>query len=111
MKVNELLKNENFTLLNKDVDTNKVITSGYVCDLLSWAMANAKKGCAWVTVQTNINVIAIAHLHEMSCVIVTDSMVVKTDILKRATMENIPLITTKLNNYDVVKFLIDNDVR
>ena len=31
MKVNELLKNENFTLLNKDVDTNKVITSGYVC--------------------------------------------------------------------------------
>lgn len=110
MRVDELLKNENFTLLNKGVDTNQEITSGYVCDLLSWVMANAKKGCAWVTIQTNINVIAIAQLHEMSCVIVTDSMTVKTDILKRATMENIPLITTKLNNYDVVKFLIENNV-
>ena len=50
------------------------VRSGCVCDLLSWVMARAKKGTAWVTVQTHMNVVAVAELLEIACVIFPDGM-------------------------------------
>ena len=38
------------------------ITSGCACDLLSWVMAHGCGDMAWVTVQTHMNVIAVAAL-------------------------------------------------
>ena len=36
------------------------ITDGYICDLLSWVMARGTEGMAWITVQTHLNVLAVA---------------------------------------------------
>ena len=48
----------------------KEIQGGFVGDVLSHVMANAKPGFAWVTVQTHENVIAIASLLDVACVVV-----------------------------------------
>ncbi len=46
------------------------LTGGFVGDVLSHVMANVKPGYVWITVQTHENVIAIASLLDVACVVV-----------------------------------------
>ena len=55
-----------------EANDGRVAESGYAGDLLSWVMGNAPAGCVWFTVMTNVNVIAVAHLADAACVIVTE---------------------------------------
>lgn len=105
MKVSELLENKEFKCLNPQIGVEGVIQSGYVGDLLSWVMANAGHGCAWVTIQTHVNIIAVATLLEMSCVIIPEGAEVEESTLERAIIEDIPVITTGLNAYQVCQIL------
>ncbi|HHW25747.1 MAG TPA: serine kinase [Firmicutes bacterium] len=50
--------------------SRREIRGGFVGDVLSHVMANAKPGFVWVTVQTHENVIAIASLLDVACVLV-----------------------------------------
>lgn len=105
MKVSDLLENKEFKCLNPQVGIERVIKSGYVGDLLSWVMANASKDCAWVTIQTHVNIIAVASLLDMTCVIIPEGAEVEESTLERAIIEDIPMITTGLNAYEVCKIL------
>ena len=105
MKVSDLLVNKEFKCLNPQVGIDGVIKSGYVGDLLSWVMANAGNGCAWVTIQTHVNIIAVATLLEMTCVIIPEGADVEESTLERAIIEDIPIIITGLNAYEVCKIL------
>lgn len=89
------------TLLTKDVDTTRAIMCGMVCDLLSWAMAQGKAGCAWVTVQTHMNVVAVAALQDMACVIVPGGIEVDAASVDKANEEGIAVISTRLSAYEV----------
>lgn len=81
------------------------ITCGYVCDLLSWVMARGQQGMAWVTVQTHLNVIAVASLHEMACVILPDGIVMEEAVLDKARAEGIAVITSPLSAYRICGLL------
>lgn len=105
MKISELLANSEFKCLNPQVGTQGEISSGYVGDLLSWVMANAGTQCAWVTIQTHVNIIAVATLLEMTCVIIPDGAEIEESTLERAIIEDIPIITTGLNAYEVCRVL------
>ncbi|AFA49456.1 AraC family transcriptional regulator [Acetobacterium woodii] len=105
MKVSDLLENKEFKCLNPQIGIDGAINSGYVGDLLSWVMANAGNGCAWVTIQTHVNIIAVATLLEMACIIIPEGAEVEENTLERAIIEDIPIITTGLTAYEVCKIL------
>lgn len=105
MNVKELLVDERFVCANDTVSLDREIESGYVGDLLSWVMANADNNCAWVTIQTHMNIIAVATLLEMACIIIPEGAEIEEDTLAKATEENIPIITTEMNAYQVCTFL------
>jgi hypothetical protein len=100
MKLSELLKDTNFKCLNPEVGIDNEIENGYVGDLLSWVMANAGEKCAWVTIQTHINIIAVASLLEMSCIIIPEGAEVEAETLERGIKEGLPIITTQLNAFE-----------
>jgi len=105
MKVSELLLNSEFKCVNPQVGIEGNIENGYVGDLLSWVMANAGNNCAWITIQTHVNIVAVASLLEMTCVIIPEGAEVEEGTLKRATLENIPIITTSLSAYETCQVL------
>ncbi len=86
-------------------DSQTEVTSGYVCDLLSWVMANGRQDMAWVTVQTHLNVIAVASLHDMACVILPDSIGMEEAVLKKAVEEDIAVLSSPLSAYDICGLL------
>lgn len=79
----------------------RTATCGYACDLLSWVMARGQNGMAWVTVQTHLNVIAVASLHEMACIILPDDIVMEEAVLDKAREEGIAVITSPLPAYAI----------
>ncbi len=73
----------------------------YIGDLLSWVMANIDKGNCWVTIQTHVNVIAVALLGEASCVIIPENAEIDENTIEKANAENIPLLRSSLSAYEI----------
>ena len=67
-----------------EADKTAEVTCGYTCDLLSWVMAHGAAGMAWVTVQTHMNVIAVASLMEMAAVIIPEDIEMEAGSLEKA---------------------------
>ncbi len=96
MLAGELARIMNFELLQADMAENEINVSGcYIGDLLSNIMGNAKAGQIWLTVMTNINIVAVAHLLELSGIVLLESNRIENDVLLRAEMEKIPIFVTK----------------
>lgn len=104
MNINTILENSHFKILNKSDYPNNDITSIRVCDLLSWVMAKGQEGDAWITVQTHANIVAVASLLEIGCIIIPESIKIENDTLIKAEENKIPILSTDLSAYEIFKF-------
>jgi len=84
---------------------DKELTGAYICDLLSWVMSHGNKGDAWITVQTHSNIIAVAVLLELGCIIVPEGIEVEEETLRKAEDEGIPVFQSSLSAYELAKEL------
>jgi predicted transcriptional regulator len=75
----------------------------YIGDLLSWVMGRAKQGSAWVTIQGHVNIVAVAELKEVACVIVAEDAEIAQDTADKADAEGIPLLRTERDAFSVAK--------
>ena len=101
MTVSELKTLINATSLTEGIPEDREILCGYVCDLLSWVMAHGEEGMAWVTVQTHLNVIAVAALAEMACVILPEGITMEKDVLDKANAEDMCVLSSPLTAYEI----------
>lgn len=93
-----LIKAEN---LSAEPGESRQILSGYSCDLLSWVMAHGQKGMGWITVQTHLNVVAVAALAEMACVILPENIKMEGAALDKAREEELPVLSSPLDAYAI----------
>lgn len=101
MKTNELLSDNQFVQLTSLEMDEHTITGLYYGDLLSWVMSHAKEGEAWITVQTHMNIVAVASLINISCIIVPEGIEVEQDTIDKANSMSIPILSTELNAYGI----------
>lgn len=87
------------------------ITGGYASDLLSCVMAGAKEGNVWVTLQAHTNVIAVAELLNLACVIITEGVRPGEETLARANEKSIPTLLSKESTFTVVGRLSQLGIR
>ncbi len=78
------------------------VSTGYVSDLLSDVMANAKAGDLWITMQTHQNIVAVASLKEIAGIIIIGGREPDRQTLLKAEAENIPLLLSELPAFEVV---------
>ena len=78
------------------------VACGYACDLLSWVMAHGQAGMAWITVQTHLNVIAVASLLDMAAVIIPEGIDLDASTLEKADEEGITVLSSELPAYDLI---------
>lgn len=101
MTINEFLKTTGAKLLTPETETSKQISCGYSCDLLSWVMSHGAAGMAWITVQTHMNVVAVATLMDMAAIIVPEGIAVEQDVIDKAAEEGIALIASDKTAYEL----------
>lgn len=89
-------------------DPERVITGGYIGDLLSWVMSGAKSGDAWITIMSNINILAVASLTDVACIILADDVVLEEDVLTMAQQRGINILSSSENSYITALHLSEN---
>jgi hypothetical protein len=101
MKVSELAVKLGAKIVTGENDCGNQIKGVYCGDLLSWVMSHAEKGFAWITVHTNLNIVAVAALCDLACIIIPENIEVEEATVKRAAGEGIPILSTPLSAYEV----------
>ena len=77
------------------------VLGAYAGDLLSWVMGRATEGNAWMTIMTNINMVAVASLAGVSLVILCDSSEIEDEVVKTASEKSVNIARTALPMYEM----------
>ena len=104
MTVEALSLNNNFSVIALP-ESQREINGAYIGDLLSWVMGRAKANDAWITIMSNINVVAVASLADVSCVILAEGVLLDDEIIKAAEEKGINVLKTELPIYETAKIL------
>lgn len=99
MTVNELATKGNFKVLSLP-EPKREITGAYVGDLLSWVMGRASSGDAWITIMTNINVLAVATLADVACIILAENVEIANDVVSTAIVKNVNILISEKSTYE-----------
>ena len=91
-------------------DPDREVMGAYVGDLLSWVMGRAQEGNAWITIMSNVNVIAVASLADVSCVILAEGVKLDEGVEKTAEAKGINILSTDKSAYEVAKVLASLEV-
>jgi len=94
MTVKEIVKAMNLTLLCGDANLNQEVAGGYVSDLLSDVMGSANANFAWITLQTHTNVVAVATLKDLACIILVKGQQPDAEMLAVAQQKAVILLST-----------------
>jgi serine kinase of HPr protein (carbohydrate metabolism regulator) len=101
LKVEKLAKELGMKVLTGEKNLDREITGVYVCDLLSWVMSHANKGDIWITIHNHINIVAVALLTEVSCIIIPENIEVEEGTIKKAAEEGVNILSSQLSAYEL----------
>ena len=101
MKVQELVDKLGLNVLSGASGLEREIDGCYISDLLSDVMGNAMEGNVWITLQTHKNVMAVASLKELACVILVKSLVPNEETIAQSDEEDLPILQTSLPTYEI----------
>ena len=107
MKVQELVDKLGLKVLSGANGMDREIDGCYISDLLSDVMGNAMEGNIWITLQTHKNVMAIASLKELACVILVKGQTASDDTLEQSNEEGIPFLSTTMQTFETAGKIYD----
>lgn len=81
-------------------DEGREVEGVYAGDLLSWVMGHAEESNALVTIMSNLNVLAVASLLDLSCVILTEGVTPDKEFMNTAKDKGINVFSTKMTTYE-----------
>ena len=82
-------------------DLSREVTGGYTGDLLSWVMARLPADAVWFTVMGNVNAIAVAALADAACIVLTDNASLDEEARVKAQQQDILVLGSEKNSYEL----------
>ncbi len=99
MTVQEFATYAQFNILTMP-EPDRKIDGVYIGDLLSWVMGKAQADNVWITIMSNINVIAVASLSDVACVLLAEDVTLDSDVLNTANEKGVNILSTSLATYE-----------
>lgn len=97
----EQLKNELDLKAVCLADPQREIEGGYVGDLLSWVMGKAQSSNAWITIMSNLNIIAVASLTDVACIVLAEGVQLDENVIKTAEQKEINVLQSDKSAFDL----------
>jgi predicted transcriptional regulator len=107
MTITDIIPALDLKVLSGQKGLSNKITGGYVSDLLSDVIGNAKEGEVWITLQTHQNIIAVASLKDLAAVIIVKGASPETDTIEKSNIENVPVLVTELDTFTIAGRLFE----
>ena len=99
MTVNQLCEKSGFEAVVL-ADGEREVCGCYIGDLLSLVMGRAKADDAWITIMSNVNIVAVAALADVSCIILSEGVVLDSDIIETAKQKEINILYSAKPSYE-----------
>ena len=80
-------------------DGDREVSGGYAGDLLSWVMGRARSGDAWITIMSNLNIVAVATLADPSCIILSEGVRLDDTVKERAIAQGVNVLSSELDTF------------
>ncbi len=100
MTLNDIVNATSAEVLTEVDMSSKNPCGCYVCDLLSLAMSKVEACDVWITVQTNVNIAAVAVLTEAACVLIAEGMHIENSVIDKANNEGVVILRTQMSAFD-----------
>lgn len=82
-------------------DPEREVKGVYIGDLLSWVMGRAKEADTWITIMSNINVVAVASLSDTACVILAEGVRLDTQVINTAEKKGVNILSSDKSAYEI----------
>lgn len=109
MKASLLVEKYGFEKLT-EASADIEVKHAFIGDLLSWVMGHAKSDDAWITILGHPNIIAVALLRELSCVLIAHDAQIQPETIEKANEEDFLILKSPLSAFEIVKILISEGV-
>ena len=101
MTLREMIEKLELIVVAETGALDETVSGGYVSDLLSHVMGQAKAGQIWVTMQGHQNIVAVASLVGLAAVIVAGGVEPEEQTVVKARDQEVVLCKTNLSTYEV----------
>jgi hypothetical protein len=82
-------------------DLNTEVEHGFTCDLLSEVLGKAQPSTLWITVQSHVNIIAVATVVGIKGIVLCDGHEYEKDTVKKAEENGVVLLKSQENSFIV----------
>ena len=89
---------------------DREITGAYIGDLLSWVMGRAKEGDAWITIMSNMNIVAVASLTDVACIILAEGVTLDEQTLECAKAKGINILVSSLPAFETARLIWSSEI-
>ena len=79
----------------------------YIGDLLSWVMGRAQSDNVWLTIMSNLNIVAVATLSDVSCILLCEGVVPDEAVIRTAEAKGVNILTTTMTAYEAASRLAE----
>jgi hypothetical protein len=102
MKVQEFINEIEGSVLTCINELDNInIDGGYVSDLLSDVMGNARNNDAWITIMRHLNVVAVASLAGISVIVFSKNIEPDEAVIRKAEIEEICLVKSPMTTFEI----------
>ncbi len=89
-------------------DGDREINGCYIGDLLSWVMGRAQSDNVWITIMSNINIVAVASLTDVSCIVLAEGVTIDDSIISTAEQKGINILLSEKRTYETAVAVYEN---
>ncbi len=104
MRVSELIDKYGMEALSLP-DADREINGGYCGDLLSWVMGRAQQDNVWITIMSNMNIVAVASLSDVSAVILAEGVTLEQAVIDTAEAKGVNILSSGKGAFELAALL------
>jgi hypothetical protein len=102
MRLNEIARALNLEVHSALERLNGEVRGGYASDLMSDVIANAEEGYLWVTLQTHVNIVAVAAMKELAGIVLVNGREPREETVAKANEKMIPILVSRLPAFELI---------
>ena len=105
MTVKQLSEKLDLKILTGEINLDREVKGGYCGDLLSWVMSKAQADNVWITIMSNVNIVAVAVLTDVSCIVLCEGVEPEEECLQKAMEQEVAILKSDLPAFSLAEKL------
>ena len=75
------------------------VTGCYSGDLLSWVMGRAQGGDVWITIMSNVNIVAVGALADVAAILLAEGVTLDEQVIATANAKGVNILASEQSAY------------